>query len=133
MKRYCTIIERSETFKRFICIDNENAEEIREILFKNEKYKAKFQYIVRRILEAPNIYFNDYKRIEYHSGIGISEMRFFPNGDNCRIYCRELNLVEGFFCIVMVKIHPKKKSMKIDKSIKQMIESIKSYEYELEK
>jgi exoribonuclease II len=80
MKRYCTITEESETFKRFICIDNENAEEIKEILFKDEKYKAKFKYIVRRILEAPNIYFNDYKRIENNLGIRITEMRFFPMG-----------------------------------------------------
>jgi hypothetical protein len=37
------------------------------------------------------------------------------------------------FCIIMVKILPKKKSNKIDKSIRQMIEAIKIYEYEFEK
>jgi hypothetical protein len=133
MKRYCTIIEKSGAFKRSICIDNENAEEIKKILFKDEKYRTKFKYIVRRILETPNIYFNDYKRIENHSGIKLTEMRFFPNGDNCRIYCRELNIDEGMFCIIMVKVLPKKKSMKMNKSIKQMIEAIKNYEYEFEK
>ncbi len=132
MKRFCSIVEQSEIYQRFICIDDENADQIKKILFQDEKYKAKFKYIARRILEEPNIYFKDYKRIEIISKIKVTEMRFFPNGDNCRIYCRELNIGETYFCIIMVKVLPNKKSEKIGKSIKQTIEAIKNYEYELQ-
>ena len=131
MKRHFAIIEKSDTYRRFICIDEENADEIRKILFGDKKYRAKFKYITRRILEQPNIYFDDYKRIKNISGIRVSEMRFFPNGDNCRIYCRELNIEAAMFCIIMVKILPKKKTNRMGKSVKQMIEAIKNYEYEI--
>lgn len=133
MVRQCTIIKTSEIFaNRHICIDIQNADEISEVLFQNEKYAEKFEYITGRILEQANIYYDDYRRIENDSGIRVSEMRFFPNGDNCRVYCREITLQGNMFCIIMAKLLPKKKpSGKIDKAIKQIINSIKDYEYEI--
>ena len=132
LKRKCTIIKSSDLYRRHICIDVDSYNEISNIIFQNEKYENKFDYISGRILEHAHMYYDDYVRLFNESGIKISEMRFFPNNDNCRIYCREITLNGNMFCIIMAKALAKKKSQKIDKKINQLIDVIKNYEYEIE-
>lgn len=132
--KQCIIIRSSDRFpNRHICIDVDNAEEVTSVIFKDEKYKNKFEYICGRILENSNMYYDDYVRLENYSNIKITEMRFFPNGDNARVYCMEATLNGNQFCIIMAAALPKKKpSGKIDKAIKQFIDAIKNYKYELQ-
>jgi hypothetical protein len=106
----------------------ESYEEIADIIFKNEKYEDRFNYIADRILDQPNMYYDDYCRLD--SNEKITEMRFFPNKDNARIYCKEVTIEGQVFCVVMAKGLAKKKSQKIDKSIQQLIDTLKQYEYE---
>lgn len=132
LKRKCTIIKSSEIYPRHICIDIESFNEISDVIFQNPKYQEKFDYITGRILEQQNMYYDDYVRIHNDSGIKVSEMRFFANGDNARVYCREITLNGNLFCIIMARAIPKKKSQKIDRKIEQIIDAIKKYEYEIE-
>ena len=91
---------------------------------KNEK---KFDYLVTRMLEQPNMYFDNYEQIEDN----ITCMRFFPNGENIRIYCQEVNIQGEIFCIIMSKFL-KKKSDDINKSIQAQIDTLKTYRYEIQ-
>lgn len=73
------------------------------------------------------MYYDDYVKLEG----SISEMRLFPGGKNIRIYCKEIRGDNGSFYVVAAKLLAKKKDQKITKAIKQIIEPIEKYEYEL--
>lgn len=103
-----------------------------DTLFSSKQYEDKFEYISGRILEQQNMYYENFQRIFNKDGVKISEMRFFPGGDNCRIYCKEQTIKGNQYCIIMAKLLPKKSSQKINKAIQQLIDSIKNYDYELE-
>lgn len=94
----------------------------------DKKIGKKFDYIVNRILNQRNMYYDDYVRLSGYEN--ISEIRLFPNGINGRIYCKEMRLPNGNFYIIAVKLLPKKTSNKIDKAIIQFIKPIEQYEYE---
>ena len=131
MKRKYEILQRSTTYERVIGVDSEEREEIMKLLEGNSKYIKKFRYVVDKILEQPNMYFDDYKKIKKSHRETITEIRLFPNGDNCRIYCKE-QLIEGtLHCVILDVLLEKKKSQKINKVIQQIINRIKNYEYEL--
>jgi len=123
VKRECVIFRSSEEFNRHIAVDFEDAKEIMEY-FSIEKNEKKFDYIATRILEQSNMYYDNYEQIEDN----ITCMRFFPNGENVRIYCQEVRINGEIFCIIMSKIL-KKKSKKITKEIQSQIETLKTYEY----
>ena len=76
------------------------------------------------------MYYDDYVRLTGYAD--LSEMRFFPNGENARIYCKEVNTADGKYFVIAAKFLAKKKSQKIDKAIDQLIKPIEKYEYELE-
>lgn len=131
MKRKFEILQKSTTYERVIGVDIEEREEIIKLLEGNSKYIKKFRYVVDKILEQPNMYFDDYKKIRLNNREAITEIRLFPNGDNCRIYCKE-KVIEGtLHCVIMAVLLEKKKSQKINKAIQQIINRIKTYEYEL--
>jgi hypothetical protein len=131
MKRKYEILQRSTTYERVIGVDSEEREKIMKLLEGNSKYIKKFRYVVDKILEQPNMYFDDYKKIKTSHRETITEIRLFPNGDNCRIYCKE-QLIEGtLHCVILAVLLEKKKSQKINKVIQQIINRIKNYEYEL--
>lgn len=132
-KRKCIIVRSSDVYNRHICIDLESFDEIEPVLFDGGKYEKKFKYIANRILNEANVYFDLYEKIDNEKGINISEMKFFPNNDNCRVYCQEISDGANTFYVVMAKILLKKKSQKIGKSITQMIDAIKKYEYEIDR
>ena len=125
MKRECIIIRSSENFNRHIAIDYQEAKVIMDY-FNIPKHEKKFDYLATRILEQPNMYFDNYEQIEGN----ITCMRFFPNNENIRIYCQEVKINGETFCIIMSKLL-KKKSEKIDKSIQSQIEQLKTFQYEI--
>jgi hypothetical protein len=131
MKRKFVIIERSTLYNRAICVDLKEGDDILKLLRENDKYRKKLTHIFKRILEHPNMYYEGYKRINLGRSSSVTEMRLFPNGDNCRIYCKEILVGGTEFCIIMAVLLEKKKSQKINKLIQQIIDRIKTYEYEL--
>ena len=132
MKRKFEILQKSTTYERVIGVDIEEAESILEFLKKNKNYQKKLEYIFHRILDFPNMYYADYKKIWQLENKRITEIRLFPNGKNTRIYCSEFSARDGNLYIIMAVFLEKKKDMSISKKIKPLIEKIKNYEYELE-
>jgi hypothetical protein len=130
MRRKCAIVLCSQVYNRAICVDVQE-QGIVEILLGSEKYRKKTDYIFRRILEQPKVHFDDYKIVKRGPYGLITEMRFFPNGDNGRVYCIEEVMEHNLHCIIMAAHVEKKKSQKIDKKIWQLIEKINQYQYEL--
>ena len=130
MRRKCNPVLYSQKYNRAICVDSYQ-ENIIELLIDNEKYRKKSDYIFRRILEQPKIHFDDYKIVERGRYGLITEMRFFPNGDNGRVYCIEKVMENNMNCVIIAAYLEKKKSQRIDKKTWQLIEKIKYYDYEL--
>jgi hypothetical protein len=58
-------------------------------------------------------------------------MRIFPNGENIRIYCKEINSNDGILYVVAAKYLPKKKSNTIDKKLWDFIKPIEDYDYDI--
>lgn len=129
MKKKCIFYKSSEIYDRHVYFDLDNAKEILEYVTQNERFKMKFEYILDRILEQKFSTYDDYKKLTGYKD--ISEMRFFPNKENGRIYCKEVKLGGGTIWIIASKLLVKKKSNNIDKSIKAILASIEKYEYEI--
>ena len=130
MRRNFIVLRRSRHFNRTIGVDIAVAEEIFQFLGSSRKYKEKIGYLFHRILEHRNIYFDNYKRIKTFQRVHISEIRIFPNGDNGRIYCCEVNNKNNLQHIIMAKLLIKKKDREITKKIEQQLEALKNYQYE---
>ena len=131
MVRECLIIKRSSEYSsiynRAIGVDVETQEEIFAALCNKDK---KFRDIVRRILTQPNIYYDHYKKEKINErSRNISAMRFL-DGDNTRIYCKEINDPTGTL-IVICAVALNKKVQRNDKKINAIIEKIVSYEYKI--
>ncbi len=92
-----------------------------------KKFQQKIDYIVDRILNKRFIYYDDYVKIDND----ISEIRIFPNGMNARLYCKEVKTSNGYYYMIAAKFLRKKSSQEINKQLRQFIEPIKSYEYEI--
>lgn len=130
MKRKFIVLRKSTQYNRAFCVDIEEANVIVELLTSNRKNKEKLDYIIHRILEFPNMYFGDYKKLKQYGNIRITEIRLFPNGANSRIYCSEISTHSGTLFIIMALFVQKKKDMFISKKLKTLIEKINKYEYE---
>ncbi len=129
MKRKAVLYKSSTSYNRHICIDENIAETILDLIAV-KKIGKKFDYIVNRILEQNFIYYDDYVKLKAYKS--LSEMRLFPNGANARIYCKEVNTTQGKFYVVVAKFLEKKKSDPLNKKIDNLIKPIEDYEYEFE-
>ena len=59
-------------------------------------------------------------------------MKFFKGQENDRIYCREFSGKGKRQIIIAIVLIEKKKTQKLSKQIKFLIEKISKYEYEIE-
>ena len=123
MKREWFLYKSSSVFNKHIYVDKANA---KEILFIIKGDQAKFDRIKLRILETEHHYYDKYQKLQGYKD--LTEMRFLGN-PNARIYCKEIKLVDGKFCIVMVKGNNYKKSEHIDKVVKAQLKVLNKYEY----
>lgn len=128
MKRECVLYRPSTIYPRYVCFDSAIAAELIGYIGDPKKRK-KLDYIINRILFQDFVYYEDYVKLTGYND--LAEMRLFPNGDNARIYCKEISSKDGKFYVIAAKFLEKKKSEKIDKSIDQKIKPIEKYEYEL--
>jgi hypothetical protein len=127
VKRICHIIDFSDTFNRYICVDKNEADIIADFLGEHE---GQFQRISDRILEQRFMKFTNFFPLVGYDNLW--EMRFNVGGANGRIYCQEIRNKQGYICIVMSRLLDKKKVTKWDKSIIQIAKAIEKYEYEIE-
>lgn len=133
MKRKCTILSSAcdfgSSYKRHICVDLDNANEIYECI---ESKRKKWKLIVERTLTQPNLYWDSYAKEKINTQTkSVSAIKFF-DPENTRIYCKEVSTPEGDFLIVCTVLLLSKKVQQNDKRIDQIIEKVEGYEYEIE-
>lgn len=58
-------------------------------------------------------------------------MKFFKGQKNDRIYCKEINTVEGTFIVVAAILYENKKSRELTQKQKNLIEKVGGYQYEI--
>ena len=111
-------------------VDEKNKEEILNVLNRNSN---RFRRIVYELLQGK--YNNDlYGKEEVsHKAKNITAFKFKRNRDtNYRIYCKEYidELSPNIKKVVMIRAY-NKKTQKIDKKIKLILESIANYKYDI--
>ncbi len=58
-------------------------------------------------------------------------MKFFKGQSNDRIYCKELTIEDKTFVIILAELLEKKKTQGINQKVKDLIEKVADYEYEI--
>lgn len=124
-------IARSLDNKRVICVDVENSSDIMKYINQSDKHRKKFRYISEIIL-------NGHKNTDVYDKEDINEkckdvtaMKFFKNGDNDRLYCKEIVRDDKILFIIASELYEKKKTRKNDNRIKSIINKVGGYEYEI--
>jgi hypothetical protein len=131
VKRIAKIIRSNSDGTRSICVDLDNYAEIIEYISRSAAHKKRFNYITGVILEGlrmPDVY--DKEDINDKCK-GVTAMKLFKGGSNDRIYCREQTLEDKTFVVITSELFEKKKSQKINQKIKNTIQKVASYEYEI--
>lgn len=131
MERKAKIIKTNADGTRAICVDVDNYKEIIEYISRSPAHKKRFNYITGIILEGlrmPDVY--DKEEINDKCK-GVTAMKLFKGGSNDRIYCREQTLEDKTFVVITSELFDKKKSQKINQRIKNTIEKVAGYEYEI--
>ncbi len=129
MTRNCLRYKDSDYFPRHVFLDAEESEGIVSLL-ETKSIRKKFDYIVNRILNQQNLYYEEYQKIPGFKD--LSEMRLFPGGLNIRFYCKEFSCTNGHFYVVVAKLLLKKKAGKINREIRSFLNPIEDYDYEFE-
>jgi len=115
-----------------IYVDKINAERILTFLNKNNRHRKKFKFIEGIIfgrLRMPEVY--DKEEINQRCK-GVTAMKFFKGQENARIYCKELTTEDKVFVVITSELLERKKSTKLTRKDRQLIEKVASYEYTLE-
>lgn len=112
--------------KSNVYVDLINFDEINEVLIRQSK---KFKRILFEVLRGS--YNNSLYRKEEISdkAKGITAIKFSTKPN--RIYCKEYFLPDGSKNVVLICVYSKK-SEKVDKATKNLIEAIAEYEYSFE-
>ncbi len=132
MKRTCTKLRCSSDGKRAIFIDDDNAYALYEYMKRDERHRRKFEHICRIILEGlRNTELYDKEDINEKCKF-VTAMKLFKGQENDRIYCQEMKTKTGMRVIITCELYEKKKSNRITKKEKQIIEKVAGYEYEVE-
>lgn len=63
---------------------------------------------------------------------GVTAMKFFKGQENARIYCKEVTTEDKVFVVITSELLERKKSTKLTKKDRQLIEKVASYEFTLE-
>lgn len=130
--RTATAILPSADGRRYVCVDDETADEILSHIHQSERYRKKFQYICELIVK--NLKNSElYKRENINETCkDVTAIRLFPGQENDRIYCKEIH---GFgkkkvMVVVAARLLVRKTSNKITAREKIEIETVASYQYE---
>jgi hypothetical protein len=122
-------ISESECGTTAIYVDIINAEDILAFLKKDERHRKKFSFIQEIIFgryRLPDVY--DKEEINQRCK-GVTAMKFFKGQENARIYCKEVTTEDKIFVVITSELLERKKSTKLTKKDRQLIEKVASYEY----
>lgn len=129
MGRKTVLLDSNLHSTTLIMVDILNANEILPYIFKDGVDKE-FREI-RDILKENLRNKERYCKVDVSdSAKDMFEMRFIKNGRNDRIYCKEISR-NSKRIIIMVELFEGKKSQQIPKQIKNRIETMGGYIYEL--
>lgn len=132
MKRKAFVLKYSETGERAICIDSENAEQILNYLQQDERHRKKFRFITDIILSGLKNT-NLYDKENINKGLkNVTAMKFFKGQENDRIYCQEKRVNNKLYVIICSELFTKKKSQSNTNKLKNLINKVSKYEYEIE-
>jgi hypothetical protein len=131
LKRSTTFYKKSKDGKIAIHFDNINKDEIIAYVTQNDKFKKKFNLISDLILSRiRNTQLYDKEDINDNCK-DVTAMKFFKQGANGRIYCKEVKSGDGILVVIAAIVHEKKKSQKNSAKEISMINKVGGYEYEL--
>lgn len=132
MKRKCKKLISSKDGKIANYVDSENEAKIRAYLNKDDRHKKKFKFISEIILDGHrNTEVYDKEDINDRCK-DVTAMKFFKGQENDRIYCKEIHTQSGIYVVVTAILYEKKKSTKLTKEQKTIIEKIGGYTYEIQ-
>lgn len=132
MIRIAILVDQSTHKTTRIYVDQSNAKEILPYLHTEESIEKEFREI-RGLLKENLRNKEKYKKVDVSQKANdMYEMRFVRNNRNDRIFCQEVKGEHKFRAIVMVELWVGKKSQEIPKQIKQRIETMGTYLYELQ-
>lgn len=131
MIRKAKIIRYNKDKTRAICVDVNTWNKIKAYLKEDEKRQKKFNYIVQIILN--NLKNRDvYDKEDINKKASdLTAMKLFKNGDNDRIYCKEMTLEDKTFVVITCELYEKKKSRKNKQAQKNIINKIAKTNYEI--
>ena len=132
MKRKCDLVFKSPDGKRAIYIDRINGPEINRYLRLDDQHKKAFQKFVNLFLNGlhnPDIYkkedINEFCK-------DVTVIRFFVGHDNDGLYCKEIKKGSNTIITIMSVLHLRKTTQKNKGREIKSIETVASYEYEIE-
>jgi len=129
--RKAKVIRYSSDGKRALCIDLDNWESIFEYINRSDKNKKKFNYIVGIILDNHRIT-DVYDKEDINSKAKkVTAMKFFKGQSNDRIYCKEMTMEDKTFVVIAAELFEKKKDQGVKQKLRNLIEKVGSYEYEI--
>lgn len=131
VQRKAYILKSSEDGRRHVCIDKETENEIFNFLKEDHIRVQKFNQVVDLILR--NLRNSDlYGRENIDEKTKrVTAIKMFKRGQNIRIYCKEQSSINGMFYVIAANLVKKKKDQKVRGKIKNLIETIAGYEYEI--
>lgn len=114
--RNAVIYRKSDDGRRCVALDAANAEELLRYIFRSERHREKFDFIVDLLLAGvrnTNLY--DKEDINDQSK-DVAAMKLFKGGANDRIYCKQGSMPGGdgrkVYVIVAARLREGKKSQK---------------------
>ena len=132
LKRKAVIFQTSTDGKRCVAVDAQNAETILAYVMQDARHQKKFRHIVELILNGlRNTELYDKEDINDRAK-HIAAMKLFKGQENDRIYCQELTTEGKTFVVVAAELRQRKKSQKNKQIEINLIETVASYEYELD-
>lgn len=129
VKRFAYIVKSSDDGKKHICIDVANEASIIQYLKEKPVRIKKFNYIIDNMLRG---FYNSHlygKEDINEDSKDVTAMKMFQSGENLRIYCKEQTDSNGTFYVIVAELLQKKKDQKVRGKIKQLIQTVSSYEY----
>jgi len=133
-KRTIEILKNSEdfhsSFRRHLCIDTSDVNELIRINDLIDRKKKKFELIIYRTLTNNFLYWDCYNKENINNKASNITAIKFLDINNDRIYCKEIKDENGNLYIIMV-LTIKKKSQKNNKNIINLINKINLHEYEI--
>jgi hypothetical protein len=132
VKRKAVIFQTSSDGKRSVAVDATNALTILAYITQDARHEKKFRHIVELILNGlRNTELYDKENINDKTG-NVTAMKLFKGQENDRIYCQEFTTGDKTFVVVAAELRERKKSQKNKHTEINLIQTVASYEYELE-